>query len=422
MKEKIKILVIPSDRQGVGHYRSIWSSKYLKKYKKEDFDIKIDVSPDVNNIGYLSSFDIIHFHRQLGGYENSKSVFDKIKETGTKLVMDIDDYWCPPPTHPLHDIVKKEQIDKKIEKNIKMSDWVTTTTEIFADKIKKLNKNVAVFPNTVEAKSKMWSNNEPDKFPKKTNKVRVGWIGGSSHKFDLELLRDSMKMLSEDLDLREKTQIVMCGFDIRGEVTHIMPDGSRQKRAIQPHETVWLDFERIFTNNYALINDNEEYKKWLLKIKKEEFEDEYEQNYVRRWTQNLNSYAEHYNYCDICLAPLVDTYLRQINQGGKIKMIQRPHIFNEVKSELKILEAGVKKKALIAQDFGIYSQKLIHGKTGMLVKNNKDGWYKAIKELVENKNMREELAGNLHEWVIKEYSNEKINEIRSDFYKKIGKK
>jgi len=415
-KSKIKILVVPSDRQGVGHFRSIWAAKRLKKNRREDFDITIDATPNFTNLNYLTSFDIIHFHRQLGPYESSSELFPKLQAAGVLLVMDIDDYWSPPPTHPLYDLIKKEGISEKIEKNLSLVDWVTTTTDIFAKRIEKINSNVFVIPNAVQADSKQWRSGA---VPAPEGKTRVAWIGGSSHLYDLYLLKDSMKLLADDDELRKKTQIVMCGFDIRGDVTEYDAHGNPHKRPIKPHETIWIQFERIFTYDYYLLRDDPQYVKWLKKIQKEGYPDMYHEDYVRRWTQKLNSYAEHYDYCDICLAPLVETYDQQVGKGPKTKIVKRPHVFNEVKSELKVIEAGVKKKTLVAQDYAIYKDKIIDGETGILVKHNKKGWYNAIKELVDNPGYREDLANNLHEWVKEEYSIDRINGLRGDFYKQI---
>lgn len=415
-ENKIKVLVVPSDRQGVGHFRSIWMAQQLRKSHKQELQIKIDVTPDFNNINYLSSFDIIHFHRQLGPFEASEKLFSELQSKGTILVMDIDDFWSPPPTHPLYELVMKEGIDKHIENNLKLVDWVTTTTEIFADKIREVNKNVFVIPNAVNPKSKMWRS---ETIPNPTDRTRVAWIGGSSHLHDLFLLRDSMSLLSKDQALKDKTQIVMCGFDIRGNLTNIDEHGNKHERPIQPHETVWMQFERIFTSDYQLLKDDHEYFKWLYRIKNDDYPQMTEKAYVRRWTLPLKTYATHYDHCDVCLAPLTDHYTKQIGKGNKAKIIKRPHIFNKVKSELKVIEAGVKRKALIAQDFGVYSQTIKDGETGILVKNNKKGWYNAIKKVVDDPRYRQELADNLHDWVMEEYSIERINGLRADFYKEV---
>ena len=52
---------------------------------------------------------------------------------------------------------------------------------------------------------------------------------------------------------------MLCGFDLRGQVSEINKEtGQIRKRDILPHETVWMRYEEIFTNNYKTIS--EEYK------------------------------------------------------------------------------------------------------------------------------------------------------------------
>ena len=138
---------------------------------------------------------------------------------------------------------------------------------------------------------------------------------------------------------------------------------------------------------------NEDYKKGNV----------YDGAYVRRWTLPLTRYGEHYNYCDVCLAPLAE------------------NIFNEVKSELKIIEAGLKRKALIAQDYGIYKHLIEDGKTGILVNKNDNtrGWYKAMKRVVEDADYRNSLADNLYKFVKDKYTLEAVTKTRVEFYRQI---
>ena len=83
------------------------------------------------------------------------------------------------------------------------------------------------------------------------------------------------------------------------------------------------------------------------------------------------------------------------------------------------IEAGMKKKCLIAQDFGIYSKLIENGKTGILIKDNKDGWYKAIKKVILDPDYREELANNLHEYVKDKYELKIVTANRAIVYKNI---
>jgi len=118
----------------------------------------------------------------------------------------------------------------------------------------------------------------------------------------------------------------------------------------------------------------------------------------------------------VCLAPLDETEMIKDSKGT---ISRRVHIFNEVKSELKIIEAGMKKKALIAQDFGVYKHLIKNGETGILISDNKKGWFKAMKDLILNPELREKLANNLHEFVKDKYELKNVTRDRVEFYKKI---
>lgn len=436
-QEKKKILIVPSDNQGVGHFRSIWPAQALSAYFDEEFEIEINLSPNLENIEYLKQFKIIHFHRQLGPYEIMEQVFPVLKKEGVLLIMDIDDFWEPPVTHPLFEAVKKEKISEKIIQALKISDYITTTTEIFAAEIAKYNKNVIIMPNALDMRDKMWKS---EVTPNPTDRCRISWIGGSSHYSDLKLLEPSMNMLYRNKDLEDKFQIIMCGFDTRGSITEIGKDANgnetRNTRPIQPHETIWLKFEEIFTNKYSDLKiKDEEYFKWLNKIKKEEYPDQYTKSFVRRWTLPLTQYGKHYDYCDVCLAPIeqIERYKEIKNEKGEIEIVPeadprpgtvktRTHYFNLVKSELKIIEAGMKKKCLIAQDFGIYKKLLKNNETGILVSDNKDGWYKAMRKVIQDPAFRNEMANNLHEFVKDKYNLKAATVDRAKIYRELLEK
>lgn len=413
--KKIKLLIVPSDNQGVGHFRSIWPAQSISKYHSDEFDVEINLQPNVDNIEYLKQFDIIHFHRHFGPHERMDEVFAKLRAEDVILIMDIDDFWAPPTTHPLYEIVRKEGLTDRIKEVVKKADYVTTTTNIFAKYVAEINPNVLVIPNALNMDDKMWKS---EVMPNETDKCRISWIGGSSHFHDLKLLDQSVKNLYSNKELEDKFQIVMCGFDTRGTITEIRPDGSKSTRNIQPHETIWMKFEEIFTANYKETSKDPEYFKWLSKIKREDYPDQYTKNYIRRWTLPLTQYGKHYDYCDVCLAP-IDATDRYKTEKGQI--INRVNYFNEVKSELKIIEAGMKKKALIAQDFGIYKELLKDGETGLLIKDNKDGWYKAMKKVIQDPGYRQMLADNLHNFVKDKYDLKNVTTQRAEIYKSLIK-
>ena len=403
MSKQIKVLVLPSDRSGVGKFRSIDPHLFLQSEYPSEFHIDINYEPPMNDINFYKNYDIVAFHRNIGtDFELGNNLIKELNALGVVTICDIDDYWLPTKEHPIHSVIKLHNIDKKIIENLKVAKYVTTTTTLYADVIRKFNINVSVFPNAVNP-------NDPQ-FQEKTlpsDKVRVGWLGGSSHLHDLMLLDKSFGSLSKH---RSKLQFVLCGFDTRGVVTEINAETNEQKkRNIKPEETVWATYEKIFTQNYSIIDLD--YKNFLLKFAQETYEGEENQSYLRVWTKPVTSYAKNYSKFDISLAPI------------------KNHVFNLMKSQLKVIEAGFYKKAIIASNLGPYTIDLKHAinKNGfgsgnaLLVdeSNNKHDWGKYIEKLMKNPNLITDLGESLYDTVKDKYSLITVTKNRAEFYKSI---
>jgi glycosyltransferase involved in cell wall biosynthesis len=288
---------------------------------------------------------------------------------------------------------------------MKLVDAVSTTTPIFAQTIKERLgvKNVVIFPNAVNDEEPQFKSN-----PTKSDKVRFGWLGGSSHLFDIELMADGIATTHQSF--KDKVQFVLCGFDTRGTITEINSQTNQQKqRPINPTETVWYKYEKYFTNDYKVLDD--EYVKYLNTFVEIPFDDE-NKPYRRRWTKDINTYAMNYNNFDVSLAPLVES------------------LFNANKSQLKVIEAGFHKKAIIASETDPYTLDLVSAVdngnfnsngNSLLVnpKRNHKEWAKHMKRLVENPNMIEDLGNRLYETVKDKYSLRNVCKDRVEFFKSI---
>jgi len=106
--------------------------------------------------------------------------------------------------------------------------------------------------------------------PEKSDKIRFGWLGGSSHLYDLELIKSGIS--STLSSYKDKTQFVLCGFDLRGNVNEVnQQTGEVKQRPIKPMETVWYQYEKMFTDDYKILS--EEYKNYLLSFKEDDYND-----------------------------------------------------------------------------------------------------------------------------------------------------
>ena len=406
MSQKINVLVLPSDKTGVGKFRSVDPHVFLQNMYPDDFHVDIDYEPKINDVNYWKKYQIVHVHRNIGNdYNQTPNIVNFLKSLGIQVIIDLDDYWLTTVEHPIHHLIVQNKIHEKIVENLRVASHVTTTTTVFADEIKKLNKNVVVFPNAIDP-------NEPQ-FKQKTEeseRIRVGWLGGSSHLHDLMLLDGFVQKNGKELN--DKIQYVLCGFDTRGTMTEINKEtGEQKQRPILPHETVWARYEEIFTDKYSIVT--EDYRKYLMQYEEIPYTLESDLAYHRVWTKPVTSYAMNYSKLDISLAPI------------------KNHIFNRMKSQLKVIEAGFYKKALIASNIGPYTIDLKHClKNGEFVDGNAmlvdehrnhSDWYKSIKKLINNPNMIKDMGERLYESVKDTYDLKNVTKARAEWYKSIVK-
>lgn len=406
MSEKIKVLVLPSDRTGVGKFRSMDPHVYLQNMYPDEFHVDIDYEPKVDDINYWKKYQIVHVHRNIGhNYDNTPNLIKFLKSLGIVVIVDLDDYWLPTVEHPIHHLIVQNKIHEKIVANLREASYVTTTTTVFAEEIKKLNKNVEIFPNAIDPQEPQFRQVTPE-----SDRIRVGWLGGSSHLHDLMLLDGFVQKNGKELN--DKIQYVLCGFDVRGTMTEINKEtGEQKQRPILPHETVWARYEEIFTDKYSIVS--EDYKKYLMEFTEVDYKLETDLAYQRVWTKPVTTYAMNYSKLDVSLAPI------------------KNHIFNRMKSQLKVIEAGFYKKALIASDIGPYTIDLKHSlKNGEFVDGNAllvdehrnhSDWSKYIKKLVNNPNMIKDMGERLYETVKDTYDLRNVTKTRAEWYKTLVK-
>ena len=134
------------------------------------------------------------------------------------------------------------------------------------------------------------------------------------------------------------------------------------------------------------------------------------------WTRDIKHYATHYSNVDVLIAPL------------------KENDFNKYKSELKEIECVFTNTAFIGQDVGAYTinlktmiekgGKVNENGTALLVPTSKNHklWAKYINKLANDNDMLKKLQNNLHDFVVENYSLDKICEERVKLYHDLAKK
>ncbi len=421
MDKKIKILIIYTDTTGgIGFYRSKQPHEALVSMFPDEFEVYATTKPNFNDLSSFNGFDIIHFHKGL--FSDKPEEQDKFvnalkyfKKNDIVTVMDIDDHWKLGSHHPLYRIniqarrngEKSVDNEYAVKTNLELADYVTTTTSIFADVIRPFNKNVFVFPNSIDPDDERFKINKQH-----SDKLRIGFIMGSTHEYDMETMGNFIGKLPKDV--LDKIEIVLCGFDNRGSMTEYMPDGTTRIRPIRPEEGVWYRYEKMVTDDYRIVS--KEYKDFLLKfIPDLPYANAYEEGYKRCWTKDIDHYYQHYKEIDVLFAPL------------------KENEFNKVKSELKPIECCFSHTAFVGSNFGPYTigLKSIFQKGGEIdtegnailidEKRGHKDWTKAIEKLVKHPEYVKLLQDNLYRDFHEKYNLKNITRNRAEFYRKIIK-
>ena len=277
----------------------------------------------------LQSYDFVHLIRRDFNHH-----IDRLNLLGVRTVFDMDDHWILYDQHALKKLwIEKEYAANCIEAMTKAT-FVTCSTEVLAKEIRQYRDDVIVIPNCILPSEPQF---EQVKYPQ-TEKLRIGWIGGTHHGIDLEILSESMGKVWSDPEINDKIELVIGGYIMNHPIyqrfLHCLTGGQNKK---------------------AMANT------------------------ILLPPASIESFGYMYDSCHVMLAPL------------------KNNLFNRCKSGLKVVEAGWKGKAVIASDIEPYNQ-YENVITVQERKNHKD-WYKAIKHLVLNPDVVKDLQCKLYDEV-----------------------
>jgi hypothetical protein len=108
-----------------------------------------------------------------------------------------------------------------------------------------------------------------------------------------------------------------------------------------------------------------------------------------------------------------DKFLRQFSEAGfDIGLAPlRNDIFHLSKTNNKFREYGACRIAGIYSDVDVYSSCITHGETGLLVSNDPDSWYKAIAQLIEDRDLRDRIKNQARQFVQEHYSQRHFEKV-----------
>lgn len=334
---------------GVGYYRIIKPSQYLKGYDVNVIGIKLNKkgeSAEKRWSKIFSTYDVFwttYFHDP---HEASQIFFNRDKY-GKKVVIDLDDNFLDiDPTHPLYDTFKPTKKNRAFTSTIlSFADVITCSTEPLKQRISEhihkvhgIEKKIIVVPNMNDLKD--W-NFKPVK--KDNNKIVIGYTGSNSHFKDLEMV---FPAIAKVMDKYKNVH-----FEVMGSLT--------EKDAIK----LFSQFSESARNRCDLLPPT-----WTFKDYPKEIAEQ-------KW--------------DIGICPLIDS------------------AFTRSKSHIKFLEYSSYKIPVIASRVYPYyvssfgKDIIKHEETGLLCKPSE--WESALERLILDKNLRKQLGNNAYEYVKKNW-------------------
>lgn len=227
-----------------------------------------------------------------------------------------------------------------LKKGLDMADEIWVSTPALAESIDKPEKT-HILPNLIDFNSFL----KP--VPTPMNPIRILWMGSVWHDKDLEQLVDPVLKIIDEYG--ERVQFLFWGC---------LP-------------TAFADFKRIPGQNMAFLTQKD-FNYRIIYLDGLPFKLYYDRLVF------IGPY--------IGLAPLYDCK------------------FNDSKSNIKFLEYTMAGAATIATNMEPYKC-INHGNDGLLVDpEDSDGWYKAIKTLIEDKDLHDNLVMKAKEKAFKNYS------------------
>ena len=175
-----KCLIITPNQGGVEYHRLFRPSDLLTKTGR--FEMYHTNILNHSNFDVLDEgFDWVIFSRMLcvEDVDISQDVFDAVKKSGAKIVVDVDDYWKLHHGHLLEKHWHKMKFEQRTVFALKNADMVWTTHTHLADQVP--NKNVHVIPNAIDPTEEQWQ-------PSKVEDYRIGWFGSAAHEKDVETI------------------------------------------------------------------------------------------------------------------------------------------------------------------------------------------------------------------------------------------
>lgn len=348
--------VIPSRATATDYYRLRLPARYFTRVKVNQYALPATKKDQVSVKEFVDTIkeDIIILHRI--SLEFTSVIAEYANLQGKKVVFDTDDVeFNLPKNHHLRDWYPSGPMKEAVKQVMRNAVECWVTTEDLRRELNKLYTTpTIVIPNAPDIFEPQWHKSRIQHNP-----LIIGWVGGVSHLPDLPLCASALKQL-----LDEGTDFILklCGVPPKDQQFELVSlNGSYMKNTV-PEER---RYENLLRNIFNFMPEE--------KLRLEN-------------ALPLDRYAEFYRDIDIILAPCV--------RNG----------FNNCKSELKILEAGLYKIPVVVSDIRSYTGFARRFSGSVNIADTPSSWYRHLSRLIQDPIERKVQGENLFNAVVSGYN------------------
>jgi len=383
-KKKPTILLSTPSETGTSYFRLL--EPLIAMYKKY---------PNKFNYIYTENFDssmfniadIVIQHRASPQHTKMVEWVKQLPSYRKKpiIIHDVDDNEMDiPKTHPLYQMWIETKKDKMSEKQIKESDYITTTANELKKIFKRINKNSnsKIYRNMFNWELPMWNINTLKRKDDK-DKIVIGWAGLTSHMQDIKKMH---KFLKRIYDKFPNTYFILSGMPVKNVSTKVVKDPNTGESRIVESSEVEVTYKDQVKEIYKDFSKD-----------RIEFQD----------VKPLSNYGEFYTQYDIGLA-----YVEH-------------NKFNKCKSEIKVVEYAKYGALPLFTKFGGYDDffnnlpaDLKNNDIAMFI-NTELEWENKLTKILNNFDDYSEYRKKLQKYVTETYDINKNIDNRVNFYESL---
>lgn len=182
------------------HQNIITAVEYLRVFgpiSYTDMEILMGIEYINNLFDFIKDIDIVLIQRD---FPNDFGLFNQIfnisRAQKKPVVYDLDDnLFDLPKNHPDRESFVFARAMIPMIRAITKADYITVSSKYLENKLTFLNQNILVLPNYLD--KKIWSFRSPDN-QKSAERVTIGYMGGNTHKPDIELITPILLTIKDE--------------------------------------------------------------------------------------------------------------------------------------------------------------------------------------------------------------------------------